>query len=247
LVADLNEKSSLLAQRKLGVTARNRTLKNLPMYVLRAFVFLAFLAQVLVAQQPTPILPDPNLTPGSTFDVTAQDVCTPGYAKKVRDVREEMKRAVYREYGIISHGSGDYEIDHLISLELGGSNSIKNLWPESHRTSPWNAQVKDRLEDKLHELVCSGQLDLKTAQQAIASNWIEAYKKYVSPNPPIPQSTVRRVPEAVDKADQVWVNTRSGKYWKPGSRYYGKTKQGQYMSKEEAIQKGYRPANGTGE
>jgi hypothetical protein len=210
-------------------------------------LFLAFLAQVLVAQQPTPILPDPNLTPGSTFDVSAQDICIPGYAKKVRDVPEEMKREVYREYGGTSHGPGDYEIDHLISLELGGSNSIKNLWPESHRTSPWNAQVKDRLEDKLHELVCSGQLDLTTAQQAIASNWIEAYKKYVSPNPPIPRSRVRRVPEAVNIAGQVWVNTRSGKYWKPGSRYYGKTKQGQYMSEEEAIQKGYQPANGTGE
>jgi hypothetical protein len=56
-------------------------------------------------------------------------------ARKVRDVPEEMKREVYREYGITSHGPGDYEIDHLISLELGGSNSIKNLWPESHRTS----------------------------------------------------------------------------------------------------------------
>src|SRR6202048_2937587 len=213
---------------------------------IRALAFLLFLTQVVLAQQPTPIVPDPKLTPGDPFDVTAQDVCTPGYARKVRNVPVEMKRQVYREYGITSHGPGDYEIDHLISLELGGSNSIKNLWPESHRTTPWNAQVKDRLEDKLHALVCSGQLDLKTAQQAIASNWIEAYKKYVSPNPPI-QSTVRRVPEAVDTAGQVWVNTRSGKYWKPGSRYYGKTKQGQYMSEEEAIQKGYRPANGTGE
>ena len=76
-----------------------------------------------------------------------------------------------------SHGRGDYEIDHLIPLELGGSNSVKNLWPESYRTSRWNARVKDRLEDKLHELVCNGQLDLKTAQQVIAANWIEAYKK----------------------------------------------------------------------
>jgi hypothetical protein len=64
----------------------------------------------------------------------------------------------------------------LIPLELGGSHSIKNLWPESHRTLPWNAQVKDRLEGKLHELVCSGQLDLKTAQEAIAADWIGAYK-----------------------------------------------------------------------
>ncbi len=114
-----------------------------------------------------------------------EDLCVPGYTKKVRNVPAEMKREVYEEYGITSHGPGDYEVDHLIPLELGGSNSIKNLWPESHRTSPWNAQVKDRLESKLHELVCSGQLDLKTAQQAIASNWIEAYKLYVSPNPPI--------------------------------------------------------------
>jgi hypothetical protein len=47
--------------------------------------------------------------------------------------------------------------------------------------------------------------------------------------------------------DQVWVNTKSGKYWKPGLRYYGKTKQGEYISEKEAVQKGYLPANGTGE
>jgi 5-methylcytosine-specific restriction endonuclease McrA len=51
--------------------------------------------------------------------------------QKVRNVPAEMKRQVYHEYGITSHGSGEYEIDHLIPLELGGSNSIKNLWPES--------------------------------------------------------------------------------------------------------------------
>jgi hypothetical protein len=48
-------------------------------------------------------------------------------------------------------------------------------------------------------------------------------------------------------SDQVWVNTKSGKYWKPRSRYFGKTNRGEYMSEEEAVQKGYRPANGTGE
>ena len=90
------------------------------MYI-RAFAFFLFLTRVVFAQQPTPILPDPNLTPGSTFNVTAQDVCTPGYARKVRDVPAEMKRQVYREYGITSHCPGDYEVDHLIPLELGGS------------------------------------------------------------------------------------------------------------------------------
>jgi hypothetical protein len=140
---------------------------------IRALTFLLFLAQVVLAQQPTPILPVSVLTPGDTFDVTAQDLCVPGYTKKVRNVPAEMKREVYDEYGVTSHEPGDYEVDHLIPLELGGSNSIKNLWPESHRTLPWNAQVKDRLEGKLHELVCSGQLDLKTAQHAIAADWMQ--------------------------------------------------------------------------
>jgi hypothetical protein len=102
-----------------------------------------------------------------------------------------------------------------------------------------------RLES--NELVCSGQLDLKAAQHAIASNWVEAYKFYVDPNPPVPQLASPAGAESPLNADEVWVNTRSGKYWKPGSRYYGKTKQGEYMSKNEAVQKGYRPANGTGE
>jgi hypothetical protein len=214
---------------------------------IRAFAFSLFLAQVVLAQQPTPILPDSNLTPGDTFDVTAEDLCVIGYSKKVRNVTAEMKRGVYQEYGIISHEPGDYEVDHLIPLELGGSNSIKNLWPESHRTLPWNAQVKDRLEGKLHELVCDGKIDLKTAQQAIASNWIEAYKLYVSPNPPVSPLALPAAPESPPNSDQVWVNTRSGRYWKPGSLYYGKTKRGECIFEKEAVQKGYRPANGTGE
>ena len=36
-----------------------------------------------------------------------------------------------------------------------------------------------RLENKLHELVCHGSLNLEEAQQGISTNWIEAYKKYM--------------------------------------------------------------------
>jgi hypothetical protein len=214
---------------------------------IQLFAILLFLSQVVLGQQTTPIEPDPKLTPGDAFDVTVQDLCVPGYSRKVRNVPAEVKREVYEEYGVTSHGPGDYEVDHLIPLELGGSNSIKNLWPESHRTSPWNAQVKDRLEGKLHELVCDGKIDLKTAQQAIASNWIEAYKFYVSPNLPISHLSAPTAAESPLNPDEVWVNTKSGKYWKAGSRYYGKTKRGEYMSEKEAVQKGNRPANGTGE
>jgi hypothetical protein len=57
----------------------------------------------------------------------------------------------------------------LIALELGGSNRLTNLWPEPYDIT-WNAHVKDRLENRLHEMVCAGQLDLATAQRAIATD-----------------------------------------------------------------------------
>ena len=109
------------------------------MYILQAFAFLLILAQGILAEQPTPILPDPKLTPGDTFDVTAQDVCVPGYAKKVRAVPAWLKRQAYAEYEITQYKTGDYEVDHLIPLSLGGSNSIRNLWPQSTKTASWNS------------------------------------------------------------------------------------------------------------
>lgn len=130
-----------------------------------------------------PILPDPKLTPGVALNVTKEEVCTPGYSKNARHVSVQTKRQAYLEYGIKTHKSGDYEVDHLISLELGGSNDIKNLWPQSYKTKPWNAHVKDDLENKLHEMVCAGQISMADAQHAIATNWIDAYKKYVGPEP----------------------------------------------------------------
>jgi hypothetical protein len=138
--------------------------------------------------QPTPIRPDSAMTPGATLDVTDVDVCTPGFASRIRHVTAQTKRDVYAEYGITEHGPGDYEVDHLISLELGGSNARKNLWPQSYRTQPWNARVKDALENRLHRMVCAHTISLETAQRAIASDWIAAYGTYM------PRSHPRRRP-----------------------------------------------------
>ena len=43
---------------------------------------------------------------------------------------------------------------------------------------------------------------------------------------------------------KVWVNTSSGVYHCPGTRWYGNTKRGEYMMQKEAQSKGYRPAYG---
>lgn len=75
------------------------------------------------------------------------------------------------------------EVDHLIPLELGGSNRISNLWPE-RLDGEWNAHEKDELEGRLHRLVCAGKVDLETAQRAIATDWIAAYKEYALESKP---------------------------------------------------------------
>lgn len=79
----------------------------------------------------------------------------------------------------------DYEEDHLISLELGGSpDNPKNLWPEPHHViGGWGSYAKDELENKLHKMVCQGQMSLGQAQHVIAGNWIEAYRRLIGSTP----------------------------------------------------------------
>jgi hypothetical protein len=126
-----------------------------------------------------PIKPDAKLTPGDTFITATKDmVCVPGYTATVRDVPDSLKKKVFAAYKI-DPKSDKFEVDHLISLELGGSNDIKNLWPQSYTTLPWNAHVKDKLENRLHAMVCKGQITLADAQKAIATDWVAAYQKYI--------------------------------------------------------------------
>jgi hypothetical protein len=115
-------------------------------------------------------------TPGAIFpDVTKDDICVPGYTSKVRNVPDSVKNAVYAEYGITSHTTGQYEVDHLISLELGGSNDIANLWPEAAEPRP-GFHEKDKVENYLHQQVCNGSMTLQEAQLKIAYDWLSVYK-----------------------------------------------------------------------
>ena len=143
-------------------------------------IALALAAQLLAT---VPQVPNPALTPGAVNPAaTKAMICVPGYTSQpgVRHVTAATKRAVYAAYGIDPKGPGaPFEVDHLISLELGGSNDPKNLWPQSYVSKPYNAHVKDALEDRLHALVCKGQLDLVSAQRAISSAWIVSFRLYV--------------------------------------------------------------------
>ena len=124
-------------------------------------------------------IPDHNLTPGATRPVSLGEVCSMPHEEVVRAVPSSLREQVFREYGIVNPRPEDYEIDYLIAPGLGGAEDIHNLWPEPTSLSAWNAHVKDALEERLHQLVCDGELDLPTAQRAIATDWITAYKKYL--------------------------------------------------------------------
>ncbi len=120
-------------------------------------------------------LQDSACTPGAIFSTaTKEQVCTSGYARSVRNVTQSVKNQVFAEYGITKHQPGEYEVDHLVSLELGGSNDIANLWPEAASPKP-GFHEKDQVENYLHNQVCNGNITLKTAQIEIATNWLTVY------------------------------------------------------------------------
>jgi hypothetical protein len=121
-------------------------------------------------------LPDPACTPGAIFtDATQDKICVLGYSSEVRNVPQSEKNQVYAEYGIKTHTTGQYEVDHLISLELGGSNDIANLWPEPAEPRP-GFHEKDKVENHLHKQVCDGAMSLTDAQYQIAHDWMAVYQ-----------------------------------------------------------------------
>ena len=122
-------------------------------------------------------LPDSACTPGAILSTgTKSAICKSGYASSVRNVPDSEKNQDYAEYGITSHATGEYEVDHLVSLELGGSNDIANLWPEAANPTPGFHQ-KDQVENYLHDQVCSGAISLSDAQIEIATDWLSVYQR----------------------------------------------------------------------
>jgi hypothetical protein len=131
------------------------------------------------------VLPDPQLTPGATRPVAIDDLCSMPHDEVVRAVPDALQRQVLSEYGVPITRADEYEVDYLITPGLGGTDDIRNLWTQPHYNTLWNSYAKDQLEERLHHLVCAGQLNLASAQRQIASNWIVAYQKYLGADGPL--------------------------------------------------------------
>jgi len=122
-------------------------------------------------------LPDAACTPGSIDPAVSQadiraTICRSGWTAKVRPPESQTQRAKYDvAYPAYHIGGGTRsELDHLVPLELGGSNDITNLWPEVGKLP----NRKDSVERALNRAVCDGKVSLAAAQNAIASDWLTA-------------------------------------------------------------------------
>jgi hypothetical protein len=140
-------------------------------------------------------LPNPRFTPGAadpavSQDNVAQTICVTGYTRTVRPPERytsNLKREQLNDpsRGYADHDMHDFEEDHLVPLEVGGSpTDPRNLWPE-HWSDPEGARTKDRLENELHRRVCLPRDDpdwvsLADAQRAFSTNWIASYRIYVA-------------------------------------------------------------------
>ena len=123
--------------------------------------------------------PDRRCSPGAYYSKLKKAViCSASFRTvSIRNVPQSEKYAVEAKYGMVEKLYGrTLEIDHIISLELGGSNDIANLFPERAKPAP-GYKVKDKLENKLHSLVCSGEMTLSSARVGIATSWQKLYRK----------------------------------------------------------------------
>ena len=156
-------------------------------------ITIALMLSAAAAFQPA--MPNPKLTPGAITNETAAQLCNKSFhTGSVRNVPESEKCKVFALYGISCYPCGRsgptvhtssvarcgaYEVDHLISLEIGGSNDIANLLPEPYEKPgiPIGARHKDKLENYLHRQVCAGKLTLPAAQREIATDWYGVYRR----------------------------------------------------------------------
>ncbi len=128
-------------------------------------------------------LPVASITPGATWDVSLEELCSS--LPRVRPITAALRAQVLSAYGVENVPSDQYELDYLVTPELGGATDARNLWPQKYASPIWNARVKDELERLLPQLVCSHQIDLTTAQRDMAVDWIAAYKKYFNTDVPL--------------------------------------------------------------
>lgn len=157
-------------------------------------ILMVLMALVLICQ---PVMAEPVADPAVTQQTLETTVCVPGYTKTIRHRAKNLrllKLALMAEAGLSPEAKAEFRLDHVLPLTLGGNpRDLTNLALQPLALS----YRKDRIERKLGCLVCTGQLSLQDAQNAILDDWQAAYHKFAlvkcrrprsAPDPPAPAS-----------------------------------------------------------
>jgi hypothetical protein len=136
---------------------------------LRIPLLTTFLLWTASAAGQEALLPNPKLTPGR---VAERD-------KDRAGVTLAMEQKVFARYHLPWATRAAYKIDHLVPAELGGADTIDNLWPQSLRARPYGADRKELLAEVLRLKISRGQMTLAQAQEQIRNDWIDAFVDHV--------------------------------------------------------------------
>jgi hypothetical protein len=134
-------------------------------------------------------LPDKSCTPGAAdAEVIAAGlgnpgnlkgtICTPGWTPSADALGQELApvlRAAQAAYNVRVPTGGSVLLDHLVPLDLGGSNDVSNLWPMP--MEPGIQNMKANTDATVNKAVCAGTVGLAAAQQAMATNWTTALQQ----------------------------------------------------------------------
>jgi hypothetical protein len=135
-------------------------------------LFLAIALSSFFGANPSPqeaLIPNAKLTPGRVA-VSEKDR---------QGVTLAMEKTVFRRYHLPWERRAEFRIDHLIPVELGGADTIDNLWPQKIRARPYGPDRKKLLTEIFLEKIRSGKMTLAQAQEEIRRDWIDAFIDHV--------------------------------------------------------------------
>jgi hypothetical protein len=110
----------------------------------------------------------PSCAPGAVDTDDLAIICGQHTSERRCTFDASFRRRLLAAYGVTSAG----ELDHRISLELGGSNDVTNIWPEPAE----EFRLKDEVENALHRAVCKHELSLDAARKIVLDDWRGFYR-----------------------------------------------------------------------
>lgn len=122
-------------------------------------------------------LPNNLQTPGAASKVDVKKLCAADFESSVKPATDWQKAEALSRYGLRPE-KFDGALDHVVPVALGGTNDPDNLYP-FHAQGEFTAAAKQELEAKLHDLVCSGKMSVKQAQDVFKKDWTKGYKQYI--------------------------------------------------------------------